>query len=235
MLLSVKDLRVRYGKVEAVKGISFEVGDGDIVTLLGANGAGKTTTLLSISGLLKPASGQIVFSGERIDGKKPSEIVRLRLGHVPEGRHLFPYMSVEDNLLMGAFARSDGNGVREDLEVTFDRFPILKERRRQQAGSMSGGEQQILAIARALMGRPRLLLLDEPSIGLSPIMVEKVAEVIASINQGAVSILLVEQNAAMALKLANCGYVIEVGRIVVSGTRDELLTTDNVKKAYLGA
>ena len=233
MLLSVKDLRVRYGKVEAVKGVSFEVAEGDIVTLLGANGAGKTSILHSISGLVKPAAGEIRFRDERLDGKKSSEIIKLGLGHVPEGRHLFPYMTVQDNLLMGAYARTD-SAVKGDLELTYERFPILKERRNQIAGSMSGGEQQILAIARALMGRPKLLLMDEPSIGLSPIMVEKVAEVIRSINQGEVSILLVEQNAAMALQLANRGYVVEVGRIVVSGTRDELLTTDTVKKAYLG-
>lgn len=234
MLLDVRDIKVHYGKVEAVKGVSLQVEEGDIVTLLGANGAGKTTVLKTISGLKHPTSGEIWFSGQKIDRNQPSRIVKMGIGHVPEGRRIFPYMSVEDNLIMGAYVRSDREGIKQDLQELYSHFPILKERRRQRAGSLSGGEQQMLAISRALMCKPRLLLMDEPSIGLSPIMVDEIASIITTINQQGISLLLVEQNAAMALRLANRGYVIETGRIVLGGERDELLNNDKVKRAYLG-
>jgi branched-chain amino acid transport system ATP-binding protein len=234
MLLDVKKIQVHYGKVEAVKGISLRVKKGDIVTLLGSNGAGKSTVLKTISGLKHPTAGEIWFSGQRIDTNKPSRIVRLGIGHVPEGRRIFPDMSVEDNLLMGAYIRNDRQGIKQDLEELFSHFPILRERRGQRAGSLSGGEQQMLAISRALMFKPKLLLMDEPSMGLSPVMVEEIASIIATIHQQGISILLVEQNAALALQLATRGYVIETGRIALRGDRDELLKKDKVKKAYLG-
>ena len=234
MLLDVKKIQVHYGKVEAVKGISLQVKKGDIVTLLGSNGAGKTTVLKTISGLKHPTAGEIWFSGQRIDTHKPSRIVRLGIGHVPEGRRIFPNMSVEDNLLMGAYVRNDRQGIKEDLEELFSHFPILRERRKLWAGSLSGGEQQMLAISRALMFKPQLLLMDEPSMGLSPVMVEEIASIIAAIHRQGISILLVEQNAALALQLATRGYVIETGRIALRGDRDELLKKDKVKRAYLG-
>jgi branched-chain amino acid transport system ATP-binding protein len=234
MLLDVKKIQVHYGKVEAVKGISLQVKKGDIVTLLGSNGAGKTTVLKTISGLKHPTAGEIWFSGQRIDRNKPSRIVKLGIGHVPEGRRIFPDMSVEDNLLMGAYIRNDRQGIKQDLQELFSHFPILRERRKQRAGSLSGGEQQMLAISRTLMFKPKLLLMDEPSMGLSPVMVEEIASIITTINQQGISILLVEQNAAVALQLATRGYVIETGRIALSGDRDEMLNEDKVKKAYLG-
>ena len=234
MLLEVKDIKVHYGKVEAVKGVSLQVEEGDIVTLLGANGAGKTTVLKTVSGLKHPTSGEIWFSGQRIDRNQSSRIVKMGVGHVPEGRRIFPDMTVEDNLIMGAYVRNDREGIKQDLKELYGHFPILKERKGQRAGSLSGGEQQMLAISRALMCKPKLLLMDEPSIGLSPVMVDEMASVITDINQQGISVLLVEQNAAMALRLANRGYVIETGRIVLSGERDELLNNDKVKKAYLG-
>jgi len=234
MLLDVKKIQVHYDKVEAVKAISLQVKKGDIVTLLGSNGAGKTTVLKTISGLKHPTTGEIWFSGQRIDRNKPSRIVRLGIGHVPEGRRIFPDMSVEDNLLMGAYIRNDRQGIKQDLQELFSHFPILRDRRKQRAGSLSGGEQQMLAISSALMFKPKLLLMDEPSMGLSPVMVEEIASIITTINQQGMSILLVEQNAAVALQLATRGYVIETGRIALSGDRDELLNEDKVKKAYLG-
>jgi len=234
MLLDVRDIKVHYGKVEAVKGVSLEVEEGDIVTLLGANGAGKTTVLKTISGLKHPTSGEIWFSGQKIDRNQPSRIVKMGIGHVPEGRRIFPDMSVEDNLIMGAYVRDDREGIKQDLQELYSHFPILKERKRQRAGSLSGGEQQMLAISRALMCKPRLLLMDEPSIGLSPVMVDEIASIITTINQQGISLLLVEQNAAIALRLANRGYVIETGRIVLGGECDELLNNDKVKRAYLG-
>jgi branched-chain amino acid transport system ATP-binding protein len=234
MLLDVKKIQVHYGKVEAVKEISLQVKKGDIVTLLGSNGAGKTTVLKTISGLKHPTAGEIWFSGQRIDRNKPSRIVKLGIGHVPEGRRIFPNMSVEDNLLMGAYIRNDRQGIKQDLQELFSHFPILRERRKQRAGSLSGGEQQMLAISRALMFKPKLLLMDEPSMGLSPVMVEEIASIITTINQQGITILLVEQNAAVALQLATRGYVIETGRIALRGDREELLNEDKVKKAYLG-
>jgi len=233
-MLEIKDIRVHYGKVEAVKGVSLQVADGDVVTLLGANGAGKTTVLRTISGLTRPTSGEIWFSGQRIDRTKASRIVKLGIGHVPEARRVFPYMSVEDNLMMGAYVRGDKEAVRSDLEELFGHFPILKNRRKQKAGSLSGGEQQMLAISRALMCKPKLVLMDEPTVGVSPVMEEEIAKVIRLINKKGIAVLLVEQDAAMALKLANRGYVIEIGRIVLSGERDELANNEGVKRAYLG-
>lgn len=233
-ILEIKDLRVHYGKVEAIKGISLQVAEGDIVTLLGANGAGKTTVLRTISGLMKPTSGEIFFLGKRIDKNKPSRIVKMGIGHVPEARRVFPYMSVEDNMMMGAYVRNDKEGIKEDLEELYSHFPILKSRKNQQAGSLSGGEQQMLAIGRALMCKPKLVLMDEPTVGVSPVMEEEIARVIKMINDKGIAVLLVEQDAAMALKLAHWGYVIETGRIVLDGEAKELRNNEDVKKAYLG-
>ncbi len=234
MLLEINNITVAYGKVEAVKGVSLNVGEGEIVTLLGSNGAGKTTILKTISGLKHPSSGEILFHKKRIDIIKPSAIVRLGIGHVPEAAHVFRDMTVQDNLLLGAFTRKDREGIKQDLEEVYNNFPRLKERRRQRAGSLSGGEQQMLGIGRALMCNPKLLLMDEPSIGLSPLLVERIESIIDFIHKQGVSILLVEQNAGLALDLAGRGYVIETGKISVSGTREELLKSDEVKKAYLG-
>jgi branched-chain amino acid transport system ATP-binding protein len=234
MLLELRNIKVNYGKVEVVKGVSLQVDQGDIVTLLGANGAGKTTVLKVISGLKHPTSGEIWFSNQRIDRMLPSQIVIMGIGHVPEGRRLFPSLSVEDNLMLGAYARKDRNGIKQDLHEVYRRFPILDTRRKQRASSMSGGEQQMLAIGRALMGRPKLLLMDEPSMGLSPIMVEEIASIISTIHKQGISVLIVEQNAAIALGLANRGYVLDTGQIVISGNSKELLKDDRVKRAYLG-
>lgn len=234
MLLDVRDITVQYDKVTAVNRVSLQVMEGDIVTLLGANGAGKTTVLKAISGLKQPTSGEIWFSNQRIDKRQPWKIVRLGIGHVPEWRRLFRNMTVEDNLLMGAYTRKNREDSKRDLEEVYRHFPRLKERRKQKAYSMSGGEQQMLAIGRALMCSPRLLLLDEPSMGLSPVMVDEIAAIITTIHKQGVSILMVEQNAAIALNLANRGYVMETGQIVLSGTNHELLKDNRVKQAYLG-
>lgn len=234
MLLELRNIKVNYGKVEVVKGVSLQVDQGDIVTLLGANGAGKTTVLKVISGLKHPTSGEIWFSNQRIDRMLPSQIVIMGIGHVPEGRRLFPSLSVEDNLMLGAYARKDRNGIKQDLHEVYRRFPILDTRRKQRASSLSGGEQQMLAIGRALMGRPKLLLMDEPSMGLSPIMVEEIASIISTIHKQGISVLIVEQNAAIALGLANRGYVLDTGQIVISGDSEELLKDDRIKRAYLG-
>jgi len=233
-MLEIKNIRVHYDKVEAIKGVSLTVADGDVVALLGANGAGKTTILRTISGLKEPTSGEIWYNGVRIDDKISPFIVKLGIGHVPEARRVFPDMSVEDNLLMGAYVRRDNEGIKKDLEEQFEYFPRLKERRKQNAGSLSGGEQQMLAMSRALMCKPKLVLMDEPSVGLSPVMEEQISVVINAMHGRGISVLLVEQNAAMALRLANRGYVIETGKIVLSGSRDELANNEQVKKAYLG-
>lgn len=233
MLLDVRGIKVHYGKVEAIKGVSLQVEEGAIVTLLGANGAGKTTILKTISGLKHPTSGEIWFSGQRIDRNQPSRIVKVGIAHVPEGRRIFHYMSVEDNLLTGAYVRNDKESIKQDLQELYEHFPVLQMRRRQRAGSLSGGEQQMLTISRALMCKPILLLMDEPSIGLSPVMVDEVASIIDNINQQGISVLLVEQNTAVALGLATWGYVIETGQIVLSGEPGELLNNDKVKRAYL--
>lgn len=234
MLLRVENVRVHYGKVEALKGVSLEVEEGQIVTLIGANGAGKSTLLRTISGLQHPTSGEIWMDQKRIDGSPPTRIVSMGVAQVPEGRRVFPYMTVLENLLIGAYTRKDKKGVEEDLEIAFHHFPTLKERRGQSAGTLSGGEQQMLAMGRALMTRPRLLLLDEPSLGLSPLMVREIGQIIRDIHSAGKSIILVEQNAAMALRLAHRGYVIQTGTIVLEGTGQDLLSSDMVKKAYLG-
>ena len=233
-MLEIDNIRVHYGKVEAIKGVSLRVAEGEIVALLGANGAGKTTILRTISGLMRPTSGEIWFSSTRIDGRKAAAIVKMGIGHVPEARHVFPYLSVEDNLTLGAYVRKDKEAIRLDLEELFVHFPILKSRRKQTAGSLSGGEQQMLAISRALMCKPKLLLMDEPTVGVSPVMEEEIANVVRMINDKGIAVLLVEQDAAMALKLASRGYVIEIGRIAISGERDDLVNNVEVKRAYLG-
>jgi branched-chain amino acid transport system ATP-binding protein len=233
-MLEVKDMVVAYGRVTAVKGISFEVGTGQIVTLLGTNGAGKSTTLRAISGLLKLVSGEIWLEGERLDKLPAHKIVQRGVAQSPEGRRLFRQMSVEDNLKLGAFSRRDATGVRSDMDRVYDLFPVLGERRAQQAGLFSGGEQQMLAIGRAMMSRPKLLMLDEPSMGLSPIMTQTIMRTIQELQADGVTILLVEQNAQAALSLADVGYVLEVGSIMFSDTGRNLLGDDRVKRAYLG-
>ncbi|MGD0918440.1 MAG: ABC transporter ATP-binding protein [Thermodesulfobacteriota bacterium] len=234
-MLEIKDLRVHYGKAEAIKQISLNVDEGAIVTLIGANGAGKTTTLRTISGLKVPTSGEIWFKGRRIDGRPPNDIVKLGIAHIPEGRMVFAPMTVFDNLRMGAYLRKDKHEILRDIETMYEHFPILKERKGQKAGQLSGGEQQMLAIARALMARPKLLLMDEPSMGLSPLLVEEVGDIISQINKGGISVLLVEQNAHMALELAIKAYIIEVGNITLQGAAHELASHERVKQVYLGA
>jgi branched-chain amino acid transport system ATP-binding protein len=232
MLLQVEGLRVAYGRIEALHGIDLAVDDGEIVTLLGANGAGKTTTLRTISGLLSPASGSVTFDGQRMEGRPAHEIVAAGIGHVPEGRRVFPRMSVVENLQIGAYQRR--GDLTEDMDRVFSLFPVLQERRTQSGGTLSGGEQQMLAIGRALMGRPRLLLLDEPSMGLAPMIVAKIFQILREINSQGTTILLVEQNAAQALRLAGRGYVLETGEIALADRADALLADDRVRSAYLG-
>ncbi|MBN9104708.1 MAG: ABC transporter ATP-binding protein [Propionibacteriaceae bacterium] len=234
-MLEVKDLVVAYGRIQAVKGISFTVEQGQVVTMLGTNGAGKSTTLRTISGLLTPVSGEIWFEGKRLDGVPPHKIVERGIAQSPEGRRLFRQMTVEENLRLGAYTRKDTAGVKEDIDRVYDMFEVLGERRNEKAGLFSGGEQQMLAIGRALMSRPKLLMLDEPSMGLSPIMTQKVMATIADLQSQGTTILLVEQNAQAALSLADRGYVLEVGRITFSDTGKALLGDDRVRKAYLGA
>jgi branched-chain amino acid transport system ATP-binding protein len=234
MLLSVKEIKTFYGKLEAIKGVSLEVDEGEIVTLLGANGAGKTTVLKAISGLKLPTSGEVWFSGQRIDRSQAPQIVRMGISHILEGQRVFRDMTVESNLTLGAFVRNDREGIKADLQEVYQHFPILKERKKQNAGSLSGGEQQMLAISRGLMSKPRLLLMDEPSIGLSPLMVNEIASIIRTINKQGISVFIVEQNAAIALRLADRGYVMETGKIVLGANRNELLNDERVKKAYLG-
>ncbi len=231
---AIRNLRVFYGRVEALRGISLEVDRGAILTLIGANGAGKSTALRAISGLVHPASGEITFQGKRIDSLSPQDVVRRGIAHVPEGRRVFPFMTVRENLNMGAFRRKDKEEIRQNLERVFEHFPILRERRNQRAGSLSGGEQQMLAIGRALMSQPTLLLLDEPSLGLAPLMVKEVGRIIREINQRQVGIILVEQNAHMALRIAHRGYVLETGSIALAGPAFDLIDNEHVKKAYLG-
>jgi branched-chain amino acid transport system ATP-binding protein len=233
-MLEVRDLEVAYGKIVAVKKISFSVEQGQVVSLIGTNGAGKTTTLRTISGLLRPTSGEILFQGERIEQVAAHDIVARGLAHSPEGRRIFPRLSVEENLMLGAFARKDPSGVRTDLDAAYELFPILGERRKQPAGTFSGGEQQMLAMGRAMMSRPKLLMLDEPSMGLSPIMMKRIMSTVTELQRQGTTILLVEQNAQAALKRADFGYVLEVGKIVLSGSGSDLLVNDSVRKAYLG-
>ena len=232
-LLSVSDINVYYGAIHAIKGVSFEVNEGEVVTLIGANGAGKSTTLKTISGLLHPKTGGVEFQEKSLLGVKPHKIVEMGLAHVPEGRRVFLQMSVEENLEMGAYTRP-GSEVDPGLEKVYAQFPRLKERRKQTAGTLSGGEQQMLAMGRALMSSPRLLMLDEPSMGLAPILVDQIFDIIQSLHKAGTIILLVEQNAQMALSVADRGYVLETGKIVTSGTGAELLNDESVKKAYLG-
>ena len=234
MLLDIKDLRVSYGKAEAVRGISLSAGEGEIVTLIGANGAGKSTTLNAVCGMVKPSSGEIRFQGRRIDGSPPQAVARLKIGLVPEGRRVFAPMSVLENLEVGAFLLKDRAEVSRRIQEMYESFPILRDRKEQAAGSLSGGEQQMLAIARCLMAGPKLMLMDEPSMGLAPLIVQEVARIIRVINGTGVSILLVEQNAKMALSLASRGYVLEVGTITTEGGSKELLSDPQVRKAYLG-
>jgi branched-chain amino acid transport system ATP-binding protein len=233
-VLEIADIHTSYGNIRALKGISLTVEKGEIVTLIGANGAGKTTTLKTIIGTLGPQRGEIRFEGKRISGLSTNKVVRLGISHSPEGRRIFPRMTVLENLELGAFAREDKQEVPADLERVFTLFPRLKERQHQKGGTLSGGEQQMLAMGRALMARPKLLLLDEPSMGLSPIMVEAIFETISNIREQGMTILLVEQNARMALRIANRGYVIQAGHITLHDSADGLLRSDLVRKSYLG-
>lgn len=231
-ILSIQDLQVKYGGIEAVKGISFDVEEGTIVTLIGANGAGKSSTLRTIAGLVKPAAGSITFRGDNITGLGPTAIVKRGITLVPEGRRIFPDLTVVENLKMGAYLRNDD--ISADLQWVYDLFPRLKERTWQAGGTLSGGEQQMLAVARALMSKPNMIMMDEPSLGLAPIVVRDIFEIIREINNQGVTVLLIEQNANMALKTAHYAYVLETGRITMSGPGKELLTNENVRKAYLG-
>lgn len=233
-MLTVNDINVFYGAIHAIKGVSLEVNEGKIVTLIGANGAGKSTILRTISGLLKPKTGSIQFEGQEIAGMPAHEIVKTGISQVPEGRRIFAEMSVLENLELGAFTRKDKDGIKADMELVFERFPRLKERIGQLAGTLSGGEQQMLAMGRALMSRPRLLLLDEPSMGLAPLLIKEIFAIIQDINKTGTTVLLVEQNANMALSIAHRAYVLETGRITLSGDAKELAASDEVRKAYLG-
>lgn len=233
-MLTINDINVFYGAIHAIKGVSLEVNEGEIVTLIGANGAGKSTILRTISGLLKPKTGSIQFVGQEIAGMPAHEIVKTGISQVPEGRRIFAEMSVLENLELGAFTRKDKDSIKADMELVFERFPRLKERIGQLAGTLSGGEQQMLAMGRALMSRPRLLLLDEPSMGLAPLLIKEIFTIIQDINKTGTTVLLVEQNANMALSIAHRAYVLETGRITLSGDAKELAASDEVRKAYLG-
>ncbi|NMB97834.1 MAG: ABC transporter ATP-binding protein [Clostridiaceae bacterium] len=233
-MLEVNNVDVYYGVIHALKNMSLRVEKGEIVTLIGANGAGKTTTLRTISGLIKPSKGSIAFKGHKIVGMNAPEIVKAGISHVPEGRRIFPEMTVLENLELGAFLRKDKDEIQKDLELVFSRFPILKNRSKQNAGTLSGGEQQMLAIGRALMSRPELLLMDEPSMGLAPLLVNEIFSIIKEINEQGTTILLVEQNANIALSIAHRAYVMETGSIILEGSGKELANSDQVKKAYLG-
>lgn len=231
-ILSIQDLQVNYGGIEAVKGISFDVPEGEIVTLIGANGAGKSSTLRTIAGLVKPKSGTITYMGEDITGKDPTAIVTKGITLVPEGRRIFPDLTVKENLKLGAYTRKDD--LSDDINWVFDLFPRLKEREWQAGGTLSGGEQQMLAVGRALMSRPKIMMMDEPSLGLAPLVVRGIFDIIKEVNKQGVTVLLIEQNANMALKTAHKGYVLETGRITMSGSGAELLADESVKAAYLG-
>lgn len=233
-MLELRNVNTFYGNIRALRGVSIKVNEGEIVTLIGANGAGKTTTLLSVCGLVPPKSGDILFQGWSLLGLKPHEIVALGISLVPEGRRIFPRLTVKENLEMGAFLRKDRHDIKKEMEHIFELFPILAERKNQTAGTLSGGEQQMLAISRGLMAKPKLLLMDEPSLGLSPIYVRTIFEIIKRINTEGTTIFLVEQNANMALKLAHRGYVMETGQIVMEGSSSELMNDERVKRAYLG-
>ncbi|MBF0934370.1 ABC transporter ATP-binding protein [Abiotrophia defectiva] len=233
-MLRVENLAVNYGMINAVRGVNFEVNQGEIVSLIGANGAGKSTILRTVSGLIKPASGTLTYEGQNITKTNAQKIVQLGISHVPEGRHVFKGLSVRENLEMGAFLRKDRANIEADIQAVYDRFPVLGERQKQDASTLSGGEQQMLAMGRALMSKPKLLLLDEPSMGLAPIFIQEIFNIIQQIQAQGTTVLLIEQNAKMALSIASRGYVLETGKIVLSGTGQELLESDAVQKAYLG-
>jgi branched-chain amino acid transport system ATP-binding protein len=234
MLLKLDNIKTYYGNIRALKGISIEVDENEIVCLIGGNGAGKSTTLMTISGVLTPVEGDVLFQGQSIVGVRADSIVQMGICQVPEGRMIFPLLTVMENLDLGAYLRNDKEGIKEALDRVFELFPAMSERRKQYGGTLSGGEQQMLAIARALMGRPKLLLLDEPSLGLAPIFVDSIFETIHQINEQGTTILLVEQNAQLALQYSNRGYVLETGEIALAGTSEDLLTNEQVRKAYLG-
>lgn len=234
-MLSLRNIKTYYGNIHALKGVSIDISEGEIITLIGANGAGKTTTLMSISGIVPPRTGEVVFMGQPIQDMNPDKIVSLGICQVPEGRRIFPYLSVRENLDMGAFLRNDKGNLKNDLDYVYTLFPILAERRHQAGGTLSGGEQQMLAISRALMANPKLLLLDEPSLGLAPLVVKQIFEIIKKVNiESKTTIFLVEQNANLALKVAHRGYVMENGRITLSDSSKNLLSNEQVRKAYLG-
>jgi len=234
-ILDVRNLETFYGPVMALRGVSIEVPEGQIVTILGANGAGKTTLMKTISGALAPSKGSIQFRGERIDGKEPDVLVRKSLSHVPEGREVFPFLSIAENLAMGAYTRKDRGEVARDVEMVYEYFPVLKERRSQTAGTLSGGQQQMLSIGRGLMSRPSLMLLDEPSLGLSPLLVQEIFTIVRRLNkEQGVTILLVEQNAQVALQTADFAYVLEIGRIMMAGSAEKLLNSEDIREFYLG-
>jgi branched-chain amino acid transport system ATP-binding protein len=236
MYFELKNISVHYDKVQALENVTLQLEQGEIVALIGANGAGKTSTLRAITALARPSSGEIWFNGQRIDRLAPAAVVALGISMVPEGRHVYPYMSVRDNLLMGAYLRRDQVEIKKDLERIFQRFPRVKERLKQQAGSLSGGEQQMVVISRALMARPKLLLLDEPSLGLAPMVVRDIARAVVEINRDeGISVILVEQNSRMALKISNRAYALETGRIALAGKSADLLNDDHIRKLYLGA
>jgi branched-chain amino acid transport system ATP-binding protein len=235
VVLSIRNIESFYGPIMAIRGVSLEVREGQIVTVLGANGAGKTTLMKTISGVMDPEKGQIVYQGENIAGANPDKVVRAGVVHVPEGREVFPLLTVEENLKMGAFTRSDTDGIRRDQDMVFSYFPILAERRNQAAGTLSGGQQQMLAIGRGLMAKPKLMLLDEPSLGLSPLLVKEIFQIIRRLNrEQGVTMMLVEQNAKVALEVADYGYVMELGRIVMADTAERLLQSKDVQEFYLG-
>lgn len=234
MMLEVKNMSVHYGMIQAVKQLDFHVNEGEVVSLIGSNGAGKTTTLKTISGLLRPVEGEILFKEKEIQAESPKHIVSQGLSHVPEGRHVFSGMSILENLQLGAFLRNDREGIEKDMKKIFEHFPVLEERKQQDAATLSGGEQQMLAMGRALMSRPKLLMLDEPSMGLAPLFIERIFSIIKEINKEGTTVLLIEQNAQAALEVAHRGYVLETGRVVETGTGQELLKSEVVRKAYLG-
>ena len=233
-MLKIEDLYVSYGMINAIKGVSFEVNEGEVVSLIGANGAGKTTILHTITGLLKPKSGSVMFEGKELTTTPAHEIVKLGMAHVPEGRRVFADLSVYDNLMLGAYTRKDKNEIAKTLEMVYERFPRLEERKKQTAGTLSGGEQQMLAMGRALMSKPRIILMDEPSMGLSPLFVNDVFDIIKKISASGTTVLLVEQNAKKALSISDRAYVLETGKIALTGKASDLINDDKIKKAYLG-
>ena len=233
-MLELRNVNTFYGNIQALRDVNLRIGDGEIVTLIGANGAGKSTTLMTICGGTPPRSGEVFFKGQPIHAMKPNKIVALGISQVPEGRLIFPDLTVQENLDLGAFLRNDKDGIKKDLEYIFDLFPILAQRRTQTGGTLSGGEQQMLAVGRALMSRPKLMMLDEPSLGLAPLVVQDIFSIIREINKQGVTVLLIEQNANMALKIADLAYVLETGNITMSGTGAELLANEKVREAYLG-